>query len=105
MAAIATQPLGAAITFSSAAGGGDTVKAGDGNTLIVNNTDASAHTFTLVTPGTYFGQSVGDFTSPSIPAGGFYAMRLPYALYADANGDVAVSYSSATGMKLAVVTA
>lgn len=104
MAAIATQGLGT-IAFSNASGGGDTIKAGDGNTLIVNNTDASSHTFTLVTPGTVGGLAISDFTSPSIAAGGFYLMRLPYSLYADANGDVAITYSSATGMKVAVVTA
>lgn len=104
MATIATQGVGAAFTLSSAAGGGDSLTAGDGNLLIVQNTDASAHTFTLVTPATYYSQSVGDFTSPSIAAGSQYAMRLPTALYADGNGNVAISYSSATGMKLAVLS-
>lgn len=103
MATLVAQPYGTAYTASSAAGGGDVLPCADNNTLIVNNTDASSHSFTLVTNATYLGRAIADDTFVCA-AGTTCTVRLTYSLYADGNGQCAISYTASTGMKLSVVT-
>lgn len=102
MATLTVTPYGTAYTAASAAGGGDVVPCADNYTLIVNNTDASSHNFTLVTSVTVGGRAVADDTFP-VAAGTTCAVRMTYAVYADGNGQCAISYSAATGMKVGVV--
>lgn len=101
MATLTANPYGTAITPASAAGGGDVLPCADNYTLLVNNTDASSHSFTLVTSATYQGRAVADDTFV-VAAGLSVAVRLTYSLYADGNGQCAISYTAATGMKVAV---
>lgn len=103
MAAIATTTPGASRAWAAAAGGGDTVKAGDNNLLLVYNSDSSTHTFTLVTPKTVSGLAVGDYGPQTVGIGEVWPVLLTKDLFGDANGDVALSYSAATGMKVAVL--
>jgi hypothetical protein len=102
MATLTAKPYGTAVAPDSAAGGGDVLPCADNYTLVVNNTDASSHSFTLVTSVTVGGRAVADDTFV-VAAGLQVAVRLTYAIYADGNGQTAISYTAATGMKVQVV--
>jgi hypothetical protein len=102
MATIAVSPKGTAHTPASAAGGGDTLPCADNYLLVVTNTDASSHSFTLVTSATYGGRAVADDTF-ALTAGQQIEVPLTYGTYADGNGQTAITYTAATGMKVSVI--
>lgn len=106
MAAIAAQTVdsdGLPITFANASGGGDTAKVRDENVLLVKNDDSGSHTVTLATAQTVNGLAVADRAIP-VAAGAVVAVPLrPRKLYADANGEVAITYDAVTSLKVAVV--
>lgn len=104
MALLAPQTLdvdGLKPTFTSAAGGGDTIKAADDLMLMVANGDASAKTVTIVRPGAQFGQANPD-VSRSIPAGEMYLFRVPRE-FRDTDGLIDITYSAATSVTVALV--
>jgi hypothetical protein len=101
MALIPVSPRGTAYTPASAAGGGDTLPVADNYLLTVYNTDSSSHSFTLVTNYTVGGRAVADDTY-ALAAGQKIDLWLTSSLYADANGQTAITYTAATGMKVSV---
>lgn len=106
MAALAAQSVGqslAAVTFASAAGGGDTAPTGDNVLLVVKNGDASSKTVTLTTTQTVAGLAVAD-VAVVVTAGSQAVIPLtPKRLYADANGRVAIAYSAVTSVTVGVL--
>lgn len=105
MALLATQKLqitGTAPTYTSAAGGGDTVKAGPRTVLHVVNGDASPHTATVVVPGTRFGQALAD-VAVAVPAG---EERFIGPLTSDlaTNGVVSITYDAVTSVTVAALS-
>ena len=97
MAALPLQvlvPGGSASTLTAAAGGGDTCPAGDGVFLEVLNGSGATITVTLATPGTVEGLAIADRPVP-VPAGERW--KIPVGrIYADANGQCAITYSGVT---------
>ena len=105
MAALATQIVdrdGLPITFSAAAGGGDSAVCHRQSMLLVRNGDASSKDVTLATPGTVDGLAVADRTI-SVAAGVTTANPLDPDVYGDADGTVAITYSAVTSVTVAVV--
>jgi len=102
MAALTTQvlvPGGAASTLTDATSGGDTCAAGEGIFLEVDNGSAAAVTVTLATPGTVEGLAIDD-RAVSIPAGERWKIPVP-RLFAKADGQCDITYSSATTVTVA----
>lgn len=100
MATYTANPYGTAITPGSAANG-DLISCADNYTLVVQNTDASSHSFTLPTSVTYNGRAVADDTFV-VAAGMTCPVRMTYGLYADGNGQCAITYTATTGMKVSL---
>lgn len=95
--------------FANAAGGGDSFKNTGAEKVIVQNTDGSAHTVTFDSPGTCnFGAAANaahDVNAVNVPAGAFRMFGpFPPPQFNDGNDLVQISYSAATGMKVAVVS-
>lgn len=89
-------------TANAATGTGDTVP-GD-VTLRVNNADASAHTVTVVTPGTVDGDLAVADRDVVVPAGEARYIRVPRRPYEDpATGRASLTYDSATGVTVEVI--
>ncbi len=101
MAALSVQQIsiaGLTPTMVAAAGGGDTVPAGDRNFLLVRNGGGSGITVTVTTPGTVGGLAIADATV-SVGAG---ADKLIGPLTASLFGDpAAVAYSGVTSVTVA----
>jgi multidrug efflux pump subunit AcrA (membrane-fusion protein) len=97
-----TVAQGAAIVWANAAGGGDSLQAGDEVDLLLWNGDASSKTATLVTTKTVAGLAVADL-AVVVAAGEIRRVRLSRDLFADVNGRVAVTYSAVTSVKVALV--
>lgn len=100
MANITPNPYGTAVALASAANG-DLISCADNYTLVVTNTDSSSHSFTLPTSATYQGRAVADDTFV-VAAGLTVPVRMTYSLYADGNGQCAITYTAVTGMKVGV---
>lgn len=107
MAALATQVLanaGTEIDWTNATGGGDTAEVRAGNVLLIKNGDSSSKTTTLTTQQSVDGLAVAD-RAVVVAAGEIQAVPISdRKLYADANGDVALSHSATTSLQLAVIT-
>lgn len=97
------QIAGTAPTYNAAAAGGDKVPPGADVVLHVKNGDASAHTVTVVTPGTVAGQAIGD-VAVSVPAGGerFIGPLTP-RVFAGSDGKVDLTWSATTSMTFAAI--
>lgn len=105
MAALSTTvvPLtGAAVTYTAAAGGGDTCQVGAGVLLLVKNDDASSHTVTLATPGTVNGLAIAD-RAIAVAAGTEMAIPITNDYRDPATGRAAISYDGVTSVTVAVV--
>lgn len=102
---------GAAVTFASAAGGGDKVKWADNVALMVKNDDASAKTVTLTPAFTdIVDERYGELTRSPIVlvvAAGAVAIipRMSVAFRNASDADkVAITYSAVTSLKIAAFT-
>ena len=106
MALLATQQIqitGPAITLAAAAGGGDTVTAGDRTFLWAKNGSGGAITVTVVVPGSYFGQALVD-VPVSVPATTGERLIGPLdPRLADTTGVVSITYSGVTSLTVAAV--
>ncbi|MFJ8140653.1 hypothetical protein [Streptomyces sp. NPDC096013] len=105
MAALSTQvpPLaGLAITFASAAAGGDTCLTGAGVVLLVKNGDSASHTVTLVTPGTVNGLAIADRPVP-VAAGAMEAIPVTADYRDPSTGRASITYDAVTSMQVAVL--
>jgi len=106
MALLATQQIGfagTATTLASAAGGGDTVTPDDRTFLWVKNGSGSPITVTVVVPGAYYGQNLGD-VAVSVPATTGERMIGPLdRRLQNANGFVDITYSGVTSLTVAAV--
>lgn len=106
MAVLATQvstPTGANLTLSAASGGGDSFTPGSSTSLLVHNGDATAKTITIVVPGSTYGQANPDITL-SVPAGGVALFGpWPTDIADPADGQVDVTYSATTSVRVAAV--
>ncbi|MDX3353893.1 hypothetical protein PV703_11345 [Streptomyces sp. ME01-24h] len=105
MAALTTKvvPLGgAAVTYTSAAGGGDTCQTGAGVLLLVKNGDASSHTVTLVTPGTINGLAIAD-RQVTVAAGAEQAIPVSNDYRSPSTGRASITYDGVTSVTVAVI--
>lgn len=103
MAALATQQVtinGTQLTYTAAAGGGDTVTPSDRTFLSVNNAGGSPITVTVVTPGTFAGQPLADVPITVTNGTRKEIGPLTYAL-ADSTGVVPITYSAVTSVTVA----
>jgi len=106
MAAIATQRVTvtgiANVTFTAAAGGGDTFTGGARGIFHIRNASGSAITATIVVPGnTAYGQAQPDIAI-IVPATTGHAMVGPFdSGMLDGNGNVNVTYSGVTSLTVA----
>ena len=100
MAAIPLQvlvPGGSASDYDPASVGGDTFPTGPGVWLEVFNGGGSSINATLVTTGTVEGLTIQDRVVP-IPAGERVKIPTPSRLYAGADGQGSVTWSSVTSV-------
>jgi hypothetical protein len=105
MAALTTKvvPLsGTAVTFVSAAGGGDTCQTGAGVLLLVKNGDAAPHTVTLVTPGTVNGLALAD-RAIAVAAGAQQAIPVSNDYRNPSTGRASITYDGVTSVTVAVI--
>ena len=107
MAAQATQSIirtGITPTYAAANAGGDTFTPGARTFLHVKNTNAATRDITVVSSSTTIGLAVADVTV-TIPAttGDKIIGPFPYEHFADATGQAAVTWSSATNVTIAVL--
>lgn len=96
---------GTAITFSSAAGGGDTIAPAPSSVLHVRNGSGSPITVTVVVPGTDdFGQARPDI-AVTVAASAHTAIG-PFssALLLNSSGVIDITYSGVTSLTVAHVT-
>jgi hypothetical protein len=97
---------GAAVSFASAAGGGDKFPWSSQAFVIIQNTDSASHTvtFTAAYPVINDGQN-GELTRSDIViavAAGATAVVPPLPVpFKASDGKVSMTYSAATGMKIA----
>ena len=89
-------------TYSSAAGGGDTIAAGEDLILHVINGDASDKTVTLVRPGTSYGQANPD-VAVTVVAGDSKFIYVPREFADPADGLIDVTYSAVTSVTVALL--
>jgi hypothetical protein len=98
---------GVTLTFSAAAGGGDTVRCGDRVYLIVRNGDASSKTVTVDVPGlTAVGAAQPD-ASVVIAAGAQAIIGPIDAVFAQPGTSPAtanITYSAVTSVTVAVIS-
>lgn len=91
---------GIAATYNAAAAG-DKVR--PGVTLIVKNTNGATRDLTLVTPGTEYGQAIGDQVVTIPATTGERIVRIPDEGFAGADGLVPLAWSATTGVTFAVL--
>ncbi|MCX4572286.1 hypothetical protein OHB41_03615 [Streptomyces sp. NBC_01571] len=106
MAAISAQRVavaGTAVTYQSAASGGDTAPVGGGLKLHVANGGASPITVTVVTPGTLDGLAIAD-AALSIPASGNGFIPLTSVYRDPVTGRANITYSAVTSVNVAVIS-
>jgi hypothetical protein len=103
MALLAYQPpalAGTTITYSAAAGGGDTLGWTPGGALRVKNGSGGSITVTVVTPGnTQYGQADPDI--PVTVAAGAEKAIGPFPAALAVDGIVSVTYSGVTSLTVA----
>ena len=98
-----TAAAGTAVTFASAAGGGDVINTpGERVYLLVRNADASSKTVTIAVPGTLWNGQAAPDTAVTVSAGTTKAIPLG-ANYLDSNGQASVTYSDVTSTTIAAV--
>ena len=108
MSLIPTQTMtqaGLNAAFQACSAGGDQYTPSDQTFLIVKNSDVSAHTVTLVTTATAFGQPISNI-SVIVPAGGMMLMG-PYEpgeVIQPGTNLADLTYSGVTGMSIAAVS-
>lgn len=105
MAALTTtvMPLGGGtVTYTAAAGGGDTCQVGAGVLLLVKNGDASAHTVTMVTPGTVNGLAIED-RAIEVAAGAVVGIPVHQDYRNPATGRASITYDAVTDLEVAVI--
>lgn len=106
MGAVATRAAqtpvisGLEATFHAASGGGDKVP--PNVDLEVVNDDASDKTLTIVTPGTAYGQPIGD-QAVVITAGERRHIRIPDEGFTGSDGLVSLTWSAVTDVTFAVL--
>ncbi|MFE2046633.1 hypothetical protein ACFXAZ_38130 [Streptomyces sp. NPDC059477] len=93
---------GAAVTYTAAAGGGDTAPTGVGVLLLVKNGDSGSHTVTLVTPGTVNGLAIAD-RAISVAAGAEVGIPVTNDYRNPSTGRAAITYDAVTSMTVAVI--
>lgn len=106
MANIATTSVvtaGTSVPFTAAAAGGDTAQTGTRILLLVKNGDASAHTVTLVTPGTVDGLAIAD-RAVVVAAGATVAVPLSDTYRDGTTGLASWTYDAVTAVTVAVVS-
>ncbi len=88
------------VAFAAANAGGDDVPSGVASALLVRNTDATAKTVTITTPGTVDGLAIED-PAVIVPATtGFAVIPLVGRLY---GASVLIAYSAVTGVTVAAI--
>ncbi len=91
------------ITMSNADPSGDTWNNTGNEVLLVENGGTGAVTLTFITYATVDGLAVNDLQI-SVPAGETHLIGpFPTGVYNDANGQTMVNYTSATGVKVALL--
>ncbi|MFI8531061.1 hypothetical protein ACIGMX_12510 [Streptomyces aquilus] len=106
MAALATTvvPLtGATVTYTAAAGGGDTCETGAGVLLLVKNGDASSHTVTLATPDVVDGDLSVQDRAVTVAAGAERAIPVTSRYRNSSTGRAAITYDAVTSLTVAVI--
>lgn len=106
MAALTPQAValtGLSATYASAGGSGDTVAPGERTFVHVKNGGGSAMTVTITATAAVRGQTVANVTV-SVPASGDrFIGPLTADLFANNNGQVAISYSVNTSVTVAAL--
>jgi hypothetical protein len=105
MAALTTKIIGldgTAVTYADAASGGDTCETGPGVALLIKNGDASSHTVTLETPGTYKGLAIAD-RAVAVAAGAEAAVLVTSDYRDPSTGLASITYDSVTSVTVAVI--
>lgn len=107
MALLAHQQVaatGTAVSLTAAAGGGDTVNPDDRVFLWVKNGSGAPITVTVVVPGAFYGQNLGDI-AVSVPAttGERLIGPLDRKLADPSTGVVNITYSGVTSLTVAAV--
>jgi len=93
------------ITFTAANGGGDTFANSGRELLLVRHTNGvgSAVTLTVATTETVDGLAVADLAVVIDPGETQVLGPFPKAIYDNSSGNVALSWSSATDIEVAVI--
>lgn len=106
MAIVAAQDLPVAglddLVWSTASGGGDQVPTGRDMLLLVRNTDASAHAFTVVTPGTVRGIAIADVTR-TVQPDDIAPVPLALVYRHPSTKRASITWAATTGMEFAAV--
>lgn len=90
--------------MTAAAAGGNSF-ANDGETvLVLQNTNGSSRTVTIITPNLVDGLAIADLTI-TLPAttGRLITARFPRSIYNQSDGTVLVDFSAVTGVLIAAV--
>lgn len=106
MAALATQKVtrnGAAVTYTAAAGGGDTCKPGANTVLHVKNGGGASITVTVTSTGSVYGHPI--VLTPVAIGAGLERLIGPLRpeVVGNAAGDVAIAYTAVTTVTVAVI--
>jgi hypothetical protein len=98
------KPSGVALNFTSAAGGGDTIKPEENGVLLVRNGDGTATTVTVVVPGDdKYGQARPDLTFSVAAAATAAFGPLPVDLGDVSDDLIDITYSKVTSLTVAAV--
>lgn len=98
------QIVGTAPTYHAASAGGDKVSRADNDVVLhVKNGSASEITATVVTPGTVAGQAIGDVAVAVPAAGARFIGPLSRQHFANADGQVDLTWSATTTVTFAVI--
>jgi hypothetical protein len=89
-------------TYSSAAGGGDTVKTGATTFLHVKNAHSSPQTVTIATPGTVNGLAIEDLAI-AVPNAGERMIGPIDDVFRASNGLASITYSGVTALTIAAI--
>lgn len=102
LTAVVMPLTGAAVTYTAAAGGGDTAPTGAGVLLLVKNGDSSSHTVTLATPGTVNGLAIAD-RAVAVAAGAEIGIPVTNDYRNPGTGRANITYDAVTSMTVAVI--
>src|ERR1041385_3512626 len=100
MAALTMQDAptaGSALTYSAAAGGGDTVPYDPNGFILARNGSGGAITMTVVVPGTLYGQALADI-AVNVPAAaggvsGLAVVKMAQGMVDPTTGLISLTYS------------